>query len=141
MGALSLLSADQRRYDRSRCRIQVAVRTPLVSCDGLVARDISPEGIGVEPGEVSREAFLRLVRWGRRFTVKLRLPSGEVRARARLAWTGRAGAGWRAGLEFVRVGPRAREAIRGFVRELCVEKMIRDYADVEEKNLRRVFTG
>ena len=62
-----------------------------------------------------------------------------------MVWSCAAGGGrsdaWRAGLEFVRVGPAGREAIRRYLRERSLARMVENYADLGAKNLRRVFTG
>jgi hypothetical protein len=143
MGALSLITAEQRKFERSRCRVPVTLKTPLVKCRGIVARDISAQGIGVEVGEISPETFIRLTGWCKRFTVKFQLPGGAVRARARLAWKrkvrGPEGTALRAGLEFIKIGRTSRERIRDFLREQSIERMIANYADPHEKDLRKVF--
>jgi len=141
MGAMSLAAADRRRFGRTRCSLPVELRTPLVRCGGLVARDISFDGLAVEPGAgVSPVSFMALLgRWPT-LTVRLALPGGMARVRARLAWAGpvrEAGrSGWQAGLQFTRVGPQARAAIRAFLRDRAIRTMLETYQDPRSKNLR-----
>lgn len=145
MGALSLITAERRRFARTRCSISATLRTPNVTCTGLEAVDICPDGIGLKLSGFSAESTVRLMASSRSFVVKLELPTGRVRARARLSWSVRiredGAAAWRLGLAFLRTGPSSREAIRRHLQETAVQRMIDTYADLKKKNLRRVFTS
>jgi hypothetical protein len=145
MGALSLLTAERRRFTRTRCSIPATLRTPNVTCTGLEAVDICADGLGLKIAGFSAESTVRLMAASRSFVIRLELPTGRVRARARLSWSVRirenGAAAWRLGLTFVKTGPSSREAIRRFLQETAVRRMIENYADLGQKNLRRVFTS
>jgi PilZ domain len=145
MGALSLLTSERREFNRSRCRVPATVRTPNVVHRAVKVFDICSGGVGIEIAGAGAEALVRLLGWSRLFSVSFDLPTGRVRARGRLTWsekvTGDGSTTWRAGVQFTRLGAVGREAIRRQLQARSVQSMIDNYADLDAKNLRRVFTG
>ena len=130
MGAVSLQACEARRSKRLACRVPVKLWSPLVSCDRLVTRDISENGVGLDLGNLRSDVFARAARWCRNFVVEFGLPTGRVCSLARVAWLEQVrsdrGFAWRAGLEFVQLNSGSRTAIREYLTVDSVRRLMRE---------------